>query len=261
MQDRVPEARIYKVWLAPEWISDDSTYLQLADLRADERQDVAALPAARLRGPDRDRRQRFPDDQRDRGRLRRLCDRTGLIATRHLAIEPGATILHNVITSKAVPEIVEEHGGTAIRTAVGHSLIKAEMARTGAVFGGEHSGHFYFREFYLADSGMLAALHVLAALAETETTVSELMAEFTRYASSGEINSRVEDADAVLADLEDAYAEHELDHLDGLTVTADDWWFNVRPSNTEPLLRLNVEGADEATMARVRDDVLGHIRS
>ncbi len=186
---------------------------------------------------------------------------TGLIATRHLAIEPGATILHNVITSRAVPEIVEERGGTAIRTAVGHSLIKAEMARTGAVFGGEHSGHFYFREFYLADSGMLAALHVMAALAESERTVSDLMAEFLRYASSGEINSRVDDAAAVLAGLEEAYAEHDLDHLDGLTVTADDWWFNVRSSNTEPLLRLNVEGSDEATMARVRDDVLSQIRS
>ena len=186
---------------------------------------------------------------------------TGLIATRHLAIEPGATILHNVITSRAVPEIVEERGGTAVRTAVGHSLIKAEMARTGAVFGGEHSGHFYFREFYLADSGMLAALHVMAALAESERTVSELMSEFLRYASSGEINSRVDDAAAVLARLEEAYAEHDLDHLDGVTVTADDWWFNVRSSNTEPLLRLNVEGSDEATMARVRDDVLGHIRS
>jgi len=186
---------------------------------------------------------------------------TGLIATRHLAIEPGATILHNVITSRAVPEIVAEHGGTSIRTPVGHSLIKAEMARTGAVFGGEHSGHFYFREFYLADSGMLAALHVLAALAETESTVSELMAEFMRYSSSGEINSRVDDASAVLGRLEETYAEHELDHLDGLTVTADDWWFNVRPSNTEPLLRLNVEGADDTTMARVRDDVLTVIRS
>jgi phosphomannomutase len=195
---------------------------------------------------------------------------TGLIATRHLAIEPGATILHNVITSKAVPEIVAEHGGTAVRTAVGHSLIKAEMARTGAVFGGEHSGHFYFREFYLADSGMLAALHVLAALAEGDRpaadggnirTVSDLMAEFLRYSSSGEINSRVDDAAAVLARLESEYDQHDLDHLDGLTVTADDWWFNVRSSNTEPLLRLNVEGADDATMARVRDDVLAIIRS
>ncbi|MGH3458672.1 phosphomannomutase/phosphoglucomutase [Aeromicrobium sp.] len=186
---------------------------------------------------------------------------TALIATRHLKAEPGATVLHNVITSRAVPEIVTEHGGTAVRTPVGHSLIKAEMARTGAVFGGEHSGHFYFREFYLADSGMLAALHVLAALAEGDRTVSELMAEFTRYSSSGEINSRVEDATAVIGRLEDAYADRDRDRLDGLTVTGDDWWFNVRPSNTEPLLRLNVEGADDATMARVRDDVLDLIRS
>ncbi|TXL57338.1 phosphomannomutase/phosphoglucomutase [Aeromicrobium terrae] len=186
---------------------------------------------------------------------------TALIATRHLAHEPGATILHNVITSRAVPEIVTEHGGVAVRTPVGHSLIKAEMARTGAVFGGEHSGHFYFREFYLADSGMLAALHVMGALAETDTTVSALMAEFSRYAASGEINSRVDDAAAVIQRLEADYAEHDLDRLDGLTVTADDWWFNVRPSNTEPLLRLNVEGADEPTMARVRDEVLARIRA
>jgi phosphomannomutase len=185
---------------------------------------------------------------------------TGLIATRHLAHEPGATVLHNVITSRAVPEIVGEHGGVAVRTPVGHSLIKAEMARTGAVFGGEHSGHFYFREFYLADSGMLAALHVMGALAETDTTVSALMAEFSRYAASGEINSRVDDSAAVIERLEADYAEHDLDRLDGLTVTADDWWFNVRPSNTEPLLRLNVEGADEQTMARVRDEVLAVIR-
>ncbi len=185
---------------------------------------------------------------------------TGLIASRHLAIEPGATVLHNVITSRAVPEIVEERGGVAVRTPVGHSLIKAEMARTGAIFGGEHSGHFYFREFYLADSGMLAALHVLAALAESDRSVSDVMAEFSRYASSGEINSRVDDSGAVIERLESAYAELEHDRLDGLTVTADDWWFNVRASNTEPLLRLNVEGADQTTMARVRDDVLAVIR-
>ncbi|RYJ03833.1 MAG: phosphomannomutase/phosphoglucomutase, partial [Actinomycetales bacterium] len=141
-----------------------------------------------------------------------------------------------------------------------HSLIKAEMARTGAVFGGEHSGHFYFREFYLADSGMLAALHVLAALAEGDRTVSELMAEFTRYSASGEINSTVADQQAVVEAIADRYADAEQDRMDGLTVTAADWWFNVRASNTEPLLRLNVEGADEATMARVRDEVLALIR-
>lgn len=186
---------------------------------------------------------------------------TALVAARHLLLEPGATILHNVICSRAVPEIVTERGGVPVRTPVGHSLIKAEMARTGAVFGGEHSGHFYFREFYLADSGMLAALHVLAALAETDSTVSALMAEYSRYSASGEINSRVDDADAVIERLVRSYADHEQDRLDGLTVIAADWWFNVRASNTEPLLRLNVEGADEATMGRVRDEVLAAIRS
>lgn len=185
---------------------------------------------------------------------------TALVAARHLEQEPGATILHNVICSRAVPEIVSERGGVPVRTPVGHSLIKAEMARTGAVFGGEHSGHFYFREFYLADSGMLAALHVLGALAGDDTTVSALMAEFSRYSASGEINSTVEDADAVIEQLSRTYADHGQDRMDGLTVTADDWWFNVRPSNTEPLLRLNVEGADDTTMARVRDEALAIIR-
>jgi phosphomannomutase len=185
---------------------------------------------------------------------------TALVASRHLLREPGATILHNVICSRAVPEIVTERGGTPVRTPVGHSLIKAEMARTGAVFGGEHSGHFYFREFYLADSGMLAALHVLGALAETDGTVSALMEEYSRYSASGEINSTVDDADAVIERLVRRYADHGQDRLDGLTVTADTWWFNVRASNTEPLLRLNVEGDDEATMARVRDEVLAEIR-
>ncbi|GAA1751608.1 phosphomannomutase/phosphoglucomutase [Aeromicrobium alkaliterrae] len=185
---------------------------------------------------------------------------TALIGTRYLAQQPGSTILHNVICSKAVPEIVTEHGGTAVRTPVGHSLIKAEMARTDAVFGGEHSGHFYFRDFYLADSGMLAALHVMGALAETDGTVSELMQSFTRYAASGEINSTVTDAAEVIDRLVQQYGDLDQDRLDGLTVTADTWWFNVRASNTEPLLRLNVEGDDEATMAKVRDEVLDLIR-
>jgi phosphomannomutase len=185
---------------------------------------------------------------------------TGLIATRALVTEPGATILYNVITSKAVPEIVGERGGTAVRTPVGHSLIKAEMARTGAAFGGEHSGHFYFRDFYLADSGMLAALHVMGALGEQNRTLSDLMAEFSRYVASGEINSRVDDAQAVIEKLAATYSDRDQDRMDGLTVDADTWWFNVRPSNTEPLLRLNVEGADDATMARVRDEVLAIIR-
>lgn len=186
---------------------------------------------------------------------------TALIAARHLADHPGATILHNVICSRAVPEIVRESGGVPVRTPVGHSLIKAEMARTDAVFGGEHSGHFYFRDFYLADSGMVAALHVLAALAETDQPLSALMASYERYTASGEINSTVADQQAVLATLRERYGSYALDELDGLTVTADTWWFNVRASNTEPLLRLNVEADDAPTMERVRDDLLELIRS
>ncbi|HUP99878.1 MAG TPA: phosphomannomutase/phosphoglucomutase [Aeromicrobium sp.] len=186
---------------------------------------------------------------------------TGLIATRALALEAGATILYNVITSKAVPEIVAERGGEAVRTPVGHSLIKAEMARTGAVFGGEHSGHFYFRDFYLADSGMLAALHVLGALGEEDRPLSALMAEFGRYVASGEINSRVDDVEAVIERVADAFMDQPQDRLDGLTVDVDGGWFNVRPSNTEPLLRLNVEGANEDIMASIRDTVLAIIRS
>ena len=185
---------------------------------------------------------------------------TALIASRALITTPGATILHNVITSKAVPEIITERGGTAVRTPVGHSLIKAEMARTGAVFGGEHSGHFYFKDFFLADSGMIAALHVMAALAETDGTVSELMAQYERYVASGEINSTVDDGVAVMESLSQTYAELSQDRLDGLTVEADTWWFNVRASNTEPLLRLNVEADTEEEMVRVRDEVLGAIR-
>ena len=185
---------------------------------------------------------------------------TALIAARALITTPGATILHNVITSKAVPEIITENGGTAVRTPVGHSLIKAEMARTGAVFGGEHSGHFYFKDFFLADSGMIAALHVMAALAETEGTVSELMAQYERYVASGEINSTVDDGPAVMESLSQTYGELPQDRLDGLTVEGDTWWFNVRASNTEPLLRLNVEADSDAEMARVRDEVLAVIR-
>ncbi len=185
---------------------------------------------------------------------------TALIAARALITTPGATILHNVITSKAVPEIITENGGTAVRTPVGHSLIKAEMARTGAVFGGEHSGHFYFKDFFLADSGMIAALHVMAALAETDGTVSELMAQYERYVASGEINSTVDDGPAVMETLSQTYGDLPQDRLDGLTVEADTWWFNVRASNTEPLLRLNVEADTEAEMARVRDEVLAVIR-
>jgi phosphomannomutase len=188
---------------------------------------------------------------------------TALIAARELAKEPGATVIHNLITSKAVPELVTELGGKAVRSRVGHSYIKGTMAETGAIFGGEHSGHFYFRDFWRADSGMLAALHALAALAETDHPLSELLGEYERYVGSGEVNSTVDDQDAVLAAIEKAYTDQgaEIDHLDGLTVTGEDWWFNVRASNTEPLLRLNVEGRDDQTMSRVRDDVLALIRS
>ena len=189
---------------------------------------------------------------------------TALIARRELAKEPGGTVIHNLITSRRVPELVRELGGTPVRTRVGHSFIKATMAETDAVFGGEHSGHFYFRDFWRADSGMLAALHTLAALAGSDQPLSELLDDYQRYVLSGEVNSEVSDAVAVVAAVEAAYAElpgASVDHLDGLTVATDDWWFNVRSSNTEPLLRLNVEGADEQTMSRVRDDVLALIRA
>jgi phosphomannomutase len=188
---------------------------------------------------------------------------TALIAARELAGEPGATVIHNLITSRAVPEIITENGGVPVRTRVGHSFIKAEMARTGAIFGGEHSGHFYFRDFWFADSGMLAALHVLAALGGQDGPLSQLLASYARYTASGEINSDVADQAGVTAQVRMAYAtrpEVTSDELDGLTVQAPDWWFNLRPSNTEPLLRLNVEGADQATMESLRDEVLAMVR-
>jgi phosphomannomutase len=188
---------------------------------------------------------------------------TALIAARELLKDPGATIIHNLITSRGVAEIVRELGGQPVRTRVGHSYIKAQMAETGAVFGGEHSGHFYFRDFWRADSGMLAALHALAALAETDQPLSEMLRPYSRHVMSGEINSEVEDQQAVLDELEQGWTgteDVEVDHLDGLTITHPEWWFNVRASNTEPLLRLNAEGKDEATMAQVRDDVLAVIR-
>jgi len=200
----------------------------------------------------------------ERGELVPPSVLTTLIATRELARDPGATIIHNLITSRAVPEIVREHGGTPVRTRVGHSFIKAKMAETGAVFGGEHSGHFYFRDFWRADSGMLAALHALAALGEQPKPLSELLAAYSRYVASGEINSTVSDQASAAQQVQARYADMAgvvVDHLDGLTVAGPDWWFNVRPSNTEPLMRVNVEAADEATMTRVRDDVLALLRS
>lgn len=186
---------------------------------------------------------------------------TALVATRELAKHPGATVIHNLITSAAVPEIVTEHGGVPVRSRVGHSFIKEQMARTGAVFGGEHSAHYYFRDFWGADTGMLAAMHVLAALGEQPAPLSELVKEYARYAASGEINSRVADQAEATRRVAEAYAGAQLDRLDGLTVRFDDGaWFNLRPSNTEPLLRLNVEAPGADRMAALRDEVLAVLR-
>ncbi|MFE7411439.1 phosphomannomutase/phosphoglucomutase [Streptomyces laurentii] len=189
---------------------------------------------------------------------------TALVAARELAKHGGSgTVIHNLITSWSVPEVVREHGGTPVRTRVGHSFIKEEMAKSGAIFGGEHSAHYYFKDFWNADTGMLAALHVLAALGGQDGPLSALVSSYDRYASSGEINSTVDDQAARLAAVKAAFGDREgvtLDELDGLTVTAADWWFNVRASNTEPLLRLNVEARDEAAMAKVRDEALALIR-
>lgn len=200
---------------------------------------------------------------------------TALVARREITKEAAAgrpaTVIHNLISSRAVPEVIAEAGGTAVRTRVGHSFIKAEMATHGAVFGGEHSAHYYFRDFWFADTGMLAAMHLLAALGEQPGPLSLLASAFERYVASGEINSRVLDVAAATARVEAAFADRhgvELDRLDGLSVvhaggdgSGPMWWFNLRPSNTEPLLRLNAEAADEATMAALRDEVLGLVRA
>ncbi len=199
----------------------------------------------------------------ERGQIVSPSVLTALIAVRELAREPGATVIHNLITSRAVPEIISEHGGVPVRTRVGHSFIKAEMAATGAIFGGEHSGHFYFRDFWFADSGMLAAMHVLAALGSQPGPLSALLTEYSRYMASGEINTAVSDPAAVAAGVREAFAGRPgvaIDELDGLTVTGAGWWFNLRPSNTEPLLRLNVEAPDAEQLAAVRDEVLGMVR-
>jgi len=190
---------------------------------------------------------------------------TALVAVRELAKGHGTTIIHNLITSRAVPEIVREHGGDPVRTRVGHSFIKAEMARTDAVFGGEHSAHYYFRDFWRADTGMLAAMHVLAALGEQSRPLSELTAAYSRYAASGEINSTVADAPAKMTEVGDTFSGQDgvaVDDLDGLTVELPDGsWFNLRASNTEPLLRLNVEAPDRERMIELRDQVLGMVRA
>ena len=187
---------------------------------------------------------------------------TALIAHRELIKRPGSSIIYNLISSRAVQEVITENGGVGLRSRVGHSYIKKMMADSGAIFGGEHSGHFYFKEFWRADSGALAALHAIAALGESDTTMSALLAPYNRYVISGEINSKVADTKAATETVEKSYASDQvtMDHLDGLTVNGDTWWFNLRPSNTEPLLRLNVEASTQAQMETVRDAVLLLIR-
>jgi len=189
---------------------------------------------------------------------------TSLIATRELVKHPGATIIHSLISSRTVVEVITELGGVPIRSRVGHSYIKALMAETDAVFGGEHSGHFYFKDFWRADSGALAALHALAALGESDQTISQLLAPFKRYVASGEVNSKVADSTRVIKEIREKYSalsEFEIDELDGLTISTKNWWFNVRASNTEPLLRLNVEADTAANMAAHRDEILALINA
>jgi phosphomannomutase len=187
---------------------------------------------------------------------------TALIAHRELIKHPGSSIIYNLISSRTVKEVIDENGGVGLRSRVGHSYIKTMMAESGAIFGGEHSGHFYFKDFWRADSGALAALHAIAALGESNSTMSALLAPYDRYVTSGEINSKVSDTQVATQKVQDSYSKQQvtIDHLDGLTVNADTWWFNLRPSNTEPLLRLNVEASTQAQMEIVRDEVLALIR-
>ena len=186
---------------------------------------------------------------------------TALIAVRELKVKPGATIIYNLISSKAVAEVIAEHGGIGVRSRVGHSYIKNLMAESGAVFGGEHSGHFYFKNFWRADSGMLAGLYAIAELMVSKGNLSQLLAPYNRYVASGEINSKVKDVTKSIAKVRDKYhGQYQVDELDGLTITADSWWFNLRGSNTEPLLRLNVEANTQKEMVKIRDAVLSLIK-
>ncbi len=187
-----------------------------------------------------------------------------LVAKNVLEKEPGAAIIYSAVCSKALPELVRREGGRPIRTKAGHSIIKPQMRKHDAAFGGEHSGHFYFRDNYFADSGIIAMLTVAELVGRQEEPLSELLVPIDPYFRSGEINSEVEDQDEVMTRVEEHYAERdnpEIDHLDGLTVDYGDWWFNLRPSNTEPLLRLNVEASDRETMEKERDELLELIRS
>src|SRR5919106_2914742 len=185
---------------------------------------------------------------------------TALIAATMLDREPGEKVVHNLICSWAVPEVIREHGGDPVRTRVGHSFIKQVMAETGAIFGGEHSGHYYFRDNYGADSGLIAAVIALGELSAASRPLSELLAQYRRYASSGEINSRVGDPEATIEEIARALGNGRQDRLDGLTVEFDDWWCNVRPSNTEPLLRLNVEARTPELLDAKTAEVLALIR-
>ena len=199
----------------------------------------------------------------EKGMVVNPSDVTSLIAHRELVKHPGSTIIYNLIYSRAVLETIEENGGVGLRSRVGHSYIKKMMADSGAIFGGEHSGHFYFNDFWRADSGALAALHAIAALGLNKNSMSEILKPYQRYVLSGEINSKVDDADATMDLIENTFTGKggvSIDHLDGLSVIGDTWWFNVRPSNTEPLLRLNVEAKTQAALAALRDEVLALIR-
>ena len=199
----------------------------------------------------------------ENGEIVNPSDLTCLVAARELARVPSSTIIYNLISSRAVLEVVEENGGKGLRSRVGHSYIKKMMADSGAIFGGEHSGHFYFKDFWRADSGALAALHAIAALGSSNASISKILKPYQRYVSSGEINSVVSDAAAEMEKIEVKYGSQsgvEIDHLDGLSVNGDTWWFNLRSSNTEPLLRLNVEAKTQARMEKVRDEVLKAIK-
>jgi phosphomannomutase len=192
-----------------------------------------------------------------------------LIAERELKKSPGAPIIYNLICSRVVPEVVSDSGGVPMRSRVGHSYIKKMMAENNAVFGGEHSGHFYFKDFWCADSGMLAALHTIAALFDQQKPLSQLLTDFNKYALSGEINTKVSDQRAAIQIIKSHFVSADqsrdesvtFDELDGLTVSTQRWSFNVRPSNTEPLLRLNVEAITHEEMLRMQDLVLRLIRS
>ena len=186
---------------------------------------------------------------------------TAMVAKAILERHPGEPIVHNLICSRAAAEIIEESGGTPIRSRVGHSFIKEVMAETGAIFGGEHSAHYYFRDNWRADSGSIAALMVLEQLSRAEVPLSELRTPFERYVQSGEINTPVDDAAATIEKVANAYAHLPQDRLDGLTVDGGEWWFNLRPSNTEPLLRLNLEAPDRSSCDEHTDEVLSLARA